>query len=76
MVYGGGLGWRQEKKKMKTIFRMNGLFQGTSRKKRERGSEIEKGRRGRRQERGVLHDFKLTIIVGFDMYYVSRGCES
>lgn len=38
--------------------------------------EIEKGRRGSRQERGVLHDFKLTIIVGCDMYYVSWGSES
>lgn len=43
---------------------------------RERGSGIEKRRRGRWQERGVLHDFKLTIIVGCDMYYVSRGSNS
>lgn len=42
----------------------------------EGGGGIEKRRRGRWQERGVLHDFKLTIIVGCDMYYVSRGSES
>lgn len=64
---GGGRG----KKVLKTIFRMNGLFQGASRRRGKGGSKIEKGRRGRWQERGVLHDFKLTIIVGFDMYYVS-----
>lgn len=77
MVYGGGLGRRQ--KTMKTIFRMNGLFRGECVRERGRergGSEIERGRRGRRRERGVLHDFKLTIIVGCDMYYVSRGSES
>ena len=67
------------KKTMKTIFRMNGLFEGEGEEREgagKRGSEIEKGRRGRRQERGVLHDFKLTIIVGCDMYYVSWGSES
>lgn len=36
MVYGGGLGWRQ--KTMKTIFRMNGLFQGAC-EERERERE-------------------------------------
>lgn len=34
MVYGGGLG--VEAKTMKTIFRMNGLFQGESKKEKER----------------------------------------
>lgn len=70
----GARGWAGGggKKTMKTIFRMNGLFQGESEQREGgRGSGIEKGRRGRRQERGVLHDFKLTIIVGCDMYYVS-----
>lgn len=77
MAYGGGLGVEAEKEKreMKTIFRMNGLFWGES-ARRGGGSGIEKRRRGRWQERGVLHDFKLTIIVGCDMYYVSRGSES
>lgn len=42
----------------------------------EGGSGIEKRRQGRWRARGVLHDFKLTIIVGCDMYYVSRGSES
>lgn len=41
-----------------------------------RESAEKGGERGRRLERGVLHDFKLTIIVGYDMYYVSRGSKS
>lgn len=71
-VRGWAGGWRQ--KTMKTIFRMNGLFQGE--RARGRGCEIERGRHRRLQERGVLHDFKLTIIVSCDMYYVSWGFES
>lgn len=52
MVYGGGLVWKQGgEKTMKTIFRMNGLFQGaSSRRERGRGKEIE---RGRRQEKST-----------------------
>lgn len=42
MVYGGGLMWRQRREKtMKTIFRMNGLFQGASLRRR-RGVEERK----------------------------------
>lgn len=69
-VGGGG------KKMMKTIFRMNGLFQWERGRETNREIEIEGGRWGKQQERGVLHDFKLTIIVGCDMYYVSWGSES
>lgn len=61
------------RKRWKTIFRMNGLFQGES----ERGRVRKWNRKGETaRERRVLHDFKLTIIVGCDMYYVSRGSES
>lgn len=76
MVYGGGRGWRQKKKWWKPFLGWMSYFRERARKRGEGGSEIEKGRRGRRQERGVLHDFKLTIIVGCDMYYVSWGSES
>lgn len=41
MVFRGGLVWRQGKK-LKTIFRMNELFQGESRRRRDSGSKIEK----------------------------------
>lgn len=45
MVYvWGWAGGGGKKKKMKTIFRMNELFQGECKKEKERGSGIEKGR--------------------------------
>lgn len=70
MAYGGGLG--VEAKNDENHFQDEWVISGREREgEGERGSEIEKGRRGRRRERGVLHDFKLTIIVGCDMYYVS-----
>lgn len=71
MVYGGGLGWRQKKRWKPFLGRMNYF--------RERAGERKwnkKKKGGRQQARGALHDFKLTIIVGCDMYYVSWGCES
>lgn len=78
MAYGGGLGVEAEKRKKKrdeNHFWDEWIILGRECKK-EGGGGIEKRRRGRWQERGVLHDFKLTIIVGCDMYYVSRGSES
>lgn len=48
MAYGGGLGVEaeKEKKEMKTIFRMNGLFWGESARRRER----EGGKWNRKEE--------------------------
>lgn len=61
------------RKRWKPFLGWMGYFRDREREE----SEIENGeRRETERERGVLHDFKLTIIVGCDMYYVSWGSES
>lgn len=71
MAYGGGLGVEAENDE-KPFLGWMGYFRERARKWNRKGETA----RERERERGVLHDFKLTIIVGCDMYYVSRGSES